>query len=78
MVEILVQDTGAGVPKEDIDRIFTPFFSRKEGGTGLGLSLVQKTVLALGGRVGVENREGGGACFSIRLPSHELRHVARG
>jgi signal transduction histidine kinase len=78
MVEILVQDTGAGVPKEDIDRIFTPFFSRKEGGTGLGLALVQKTVLALGGRVGVENREGGGACFSIRLPSHELRRVARG
>jgi PAS domain S-box-containing protein len=77
-VEIIVQDTGPGVPHEDIDRIFTPFFSRKEGGTGLGLALVQKTVLALGGRVGVENREGGGACFSIRLPSHELRRVARG
>jgi PAS domain S-box-containing protein len=77
MVEILVHDTGAGVPKEDIDRIFTPFFSRKEGGTGLGLALVQKTVLALGGRVDVENREGGGAGFSIRLPSHERRRVAR-
>ena len=78
MVEIIVQDTGPGVPHEDIDRIFTPFFSQKEGGTGLGLALVQKTVLALGGRVGVENREGGGACFSIRLPSHELRRAARG
>lgn len=78
MVEIIVQDTGPGVPHEDIDRIFTPFFSRKEGGTGLGLALVQKMVLALGGRVGVENREGGGACFSIRLPSHERRRVARG
>jgi len=78
MVEIIVQDTGPGVPHEDIDRIFTPFFSQKEGGTGLGLALVQKTVLALGGRVGVENREGGGACFSIRLPSHERRRVAGG
>ena len=78
MVEIIVQDTGPGVPHEDIDRIFTPFFSQKEGGTGLGLALVQKTVLALGGRVGVENREGGGACFSIRLPSHERRRAARG
>jgi PAS domain S-box-containing protein len=78
MVEIIVQDTGPGVPHEDIDRIFTPFFSQKEGGTGLGLALVQKTVLALGGRVGVENREGGGACFSIRLPSHERRRGARG
>jgi signal transduction histidine kinase len=77
MVEIIVQDTGAGVPHDDIDRIFTPFFSQKEGGTGLGLALVQKTVLALGGRVGVENREGGGARFSIRLPSHERRRVAR-
>ena len=77
-VEIIVQDTGPGVPHEDIDRIFTPFFSQKEGGTGLGLALVQKTVLALGGRVGVENREGGGACFSIRLPSHERRRAARG
>lgn len=77
MVEIIVQDTGPGVPHEDIDRIFTPFFSQKEGGTGLGLALVQKTVLALGGRVGVENREGGGACFSIRLPSHERHRVAR-
>jgi len=78
MVEIIIQDTGPGVPHEDIDRIFTPFFSQKEGGTGLGLALVQKTVLALGGRVGVENREGGGASFSIRLPSHERRRAARG
>ncbi|HZY30589.1 MAG TPA: ATP-binding protein, partial [Candidatus Methylomirabilis sp.] len=78
MVEIVVQDTGPGVPPEDINRIFTPFFTRKEGGTGLGLALVHKTVLALGGRVGVENREGGGACFSIRLPSHERRRAARG
>ena len=78
MVEISVQDTGPGIPPEEIDRIFTPFFTRKEGGTGLGLALVQKTVVALGGRVGVENREGGGACFTIRLPSHERRRVERG
>jgi PAS domain S-box-containing protein len=78
MVEIMVQDTGTGIPPEDLDRIFAPFFSRKQGGTGLGLALVQKTVLALGGRVGVENREGGGACFSIRLPFHERRRAARG
>ncbi|MGH7410430.1 MAG: two-component system sensor histidine kinase NtrB [Candidatus Methylomirabilis sp.] len=78
MVEISVQDTGPGIPPEEIDRIFTPFFTRKEGGTGLGLALVQKTVVALGGRVGVENREGGGACFTIRLPSHDRRRVGRG
>lgn len=76
-VEISVQDTGPGIPPEEIDRIFTPFFTRKEGGTGLGLALVQKTVFALGGLVGVENREGGGACFTIRLPVHERRRIAR-
>ena len=76
-VEISVQDTGPGVPPEEIDRIFTPFFTRKEGGTGLGLALVQKTVFALGGLVGVENREGGAACFKIRLPLHERRRIAR-
>ncbi len=78
MVEISVQDTGPGIPPEEIHRIFTPFFTRKEGGTGLGLALVQKTVVALGGTVGVENREGGGACFTIRLPSPERRRKGRG
>lgn len=78
MIEICVQDTGPGIPPEDIDRIFIPFFSRKEGGTGLGLALVQKTILSLGGRVWVENREGGGACFTIRLPLSGRRRVGRG
>ena len=78
MIEICVQDTGPGIPSEDIDRVFIPFFTRKEGGTGLGLALVQKTVLALGGRVWVENREGGGACFTICLPFNERRRVGRG
>jgi PAS domain S-box-containing protein len=78
MIDIRIRDTGPGIPPEDIDRIFAPFFSRKQGGTGLGLALVQKTVIALGGRVGVENHEGGGACFSIRLPSHERRRAVRG
>jgi len=78
MIEICVQDTGPGIPPEDIDRIFIPFFSRKEGGTGLGLALVQKTILALGGRVWVENREGEGACFTIRLPLTERRRLGRG
>ena len=77
-IELSVQDTGPGIPPEDLDRLFTPFFTRKEGGTGLGLSLVQKTVVAHGGRVSVENRDGGGACFTIRLPLHERRRVGRG
>jgi signal transduction histidine kinase len=77
-VELSVQDTGPGIPPEDLDRLFAPFFTRKEGGTGLGLALVQKTVVAHGGRVSAENRDGGGACFTIRLPLHERRRVGRG
>jgi two-component system sensor histidine kinase AtoS len=78
LLELSVEDTGLGIAPEDLDRIFTPFFTRKEGGTGLGLALVQKTVFAMGGRVGVENREGGGACFTVHLPLHERRRSARG
>ncbi len=77
MVEISISDTGSGIPPEDTKRIFTPFFTLKEGGTGLGLALVQKTVLALGGRVDAENREGGGARFTVRLPLTERRVVGR-
>jgi PAS domain S-box-containing protein len=76
-VEIAVSDTGPGIPPEDLKRIFTPFFTLKEGGTGLGLALVQKTILALGGRVDAENREGGGARFALRLPVNERRGVGR-
>jgi two-component system nitrogen regulation sensor histidine kinase GlnL len=70
-VAISVEDTGPGIPPEDLERIFTPFFTRKEDGTGLGLALVQKTVVALGGQVTAANRESGGACFTIRLPYQE-------
>jgi len=73
VVEIVVEDTGPGIPQDDLGRIFTPFFTRKAGGTGLGLALVQKTVVALGGGVSVENREGGGARFTIRLPAAQGR-----
>lgn len=70
-VELVVSDTGVGVPIEDHARIFDPFFTTKlgEGGSGLGLhivfSLVERT---LGGRVSLESHPGQGATFSLRLP----------
>jgi len=66
--EFLVVDNGPGIPGGDRDRIFTPFFTTKDAGTGLGLSLVQKTVLAHGGRVELESTEGVGSLFRILLP----------
>jgi signal transduction histidine kinase len=64
-----VDDNGPGVATEDRERIFTPFFSRKEDGTGLGLSISRKIVESYGGLLTVSDSELGGACFTIFLPS---------
>jgi two-component system cell cycle sensor histidine kinase/response regulator CckA len=71
-VQIEVRDTGTGIAKELQERIFEPFFSTKEvgSGTGLGLSTVYGIVKQTGGFVFVESEPGQGAAFSIVLPRH--------
>jgi signal transduction histidine kinase len=67
-VEVVFTDSGAGIPKEAKERIFEPFFSTKEGGTGLGLALSRQILQAHGGTIGCESIQGGGTTFVIRLP----------
>ncbi|MBI4735770.1 MAG: GAF domain-containing protein, partial [candidate division NC10 bacterium] len=67
-VELSVSDTGGGIPQEILDEVFNPFFTTKEAGTGLGLTLVRRIVRAHGGRVEVENRPGEGVTFRLWLP----------
>ena len=74
LVILTVEDTGVGIPEEDLPKIFDRFYrvdkarSRAAGGTGLGLSIVKDTARQHGGAVTVRRREGGGTCFEVAFP----------
>ena len=65
---IEVSDQGSGISKEDLDRIFHPFFTTRKVGTGLGLPAVRRIVRAHGGRIDVKSMLGEGSTFTIHLP----------
>ena len=65
---ISVRDGGPGISTENLARIFEPFFSTKEGGTGLGLATVHRIVEEHQGRIEVETPQAGGTAFTVRLP----------
>jgi signal transduction histidine kinase len=67
-VEIVFQDTGPGIPENRRNDIFEPFFSTKEGGTGLGLTVSYNIVTAHGGTLDLVNEHEPGACFRLFLP----------
>jgi PAS domain S-box-containing protein len=70
-VWVSVADTGGGIPQEQINRIFEPFYTTKKKGTGLGLMIVQRIVRAHNGRIELESNVGRGTTFKIWLPLHE-------
>jgi two-component system sensor histidine kinase HydH len=67
-VRITVADTGIGIPKEDLPRVFDPYFTTRSSGTGLGLAIVHKIVEAHGGEVRLESEPGHGTTATILLP----------
>jgi signal transduction histidine kinase/CheY-like chemotaxis protein len=67
-VEIIFEDSGPGIPEERWDNIFEPFFSTKEGGTGLGLTVSYNIATAHGGTLDLIEGHGSGACFRLFLP----------
>jgi two-component system, LuxR family, sensor kinase FixL len=75
MVEVAVKDTGPGVPPDLAKRLFSPFLSTKTSGMGVGLSICRRIVEAHGGRMWLEDSQGGGADFRFTAPlaSKELR-----
>jgi len=66
--EMEVEDEGVGIPIEQIDRIFDPFYTTRSGGTGLGLANVERIVRAHEGDVSVRSKTGQGTCFTLRFP----------
>nr|MDJ0790206.1 ATP-binding protein [Myxococcota bacterium] len=65
---IRVADNGPGVPPGLREKIFYPFFTTRESGSGIGLATVQKVVASHGGTLALESRPGCGACFGVHLP----------
>lgn len=72
-VEVLIEDTGPGIPVNKWETIFEPFVTTKADGTGLGLSISYGIILAHGGTLGLTDGRGKGACFRITLPVGDVQ-----
>ncbi|MNL53393.1 Sensor protein kinase WalK [compost metagenome] len=76
-LSIFVLDRGPGIPASELDAVLQPFYrlessrSRDTGGTGLGLAIAQQLAAAIGGRLILSNREGGGLSAEIRIAPDE-------
>jgi signal transduction histidine kinase/putative methionine-R-sulfoxide reductase with GAF domain len=67
-VELTIQDSGIGIPQGDLEKLFDPFFSTKEGGIGLGLSIAHRIIDQHHGKIEVDSTPGKGTRFTISLP----------
>jgi len=75
MVKVSVQDTGVGIAREDLDKVFEPFFTRKSKGTGLGLTICNELVNLHQGKIEINSRQGEGTTVCVHLPVYRRNHV---
>ncbi len=68
LISLRMADTGVGIPEDDAQNLFQPFFTTKESGTGLGLVISRKLLAKMGGSIALESREGRGTTVHIALP----------
>jgi signal transduction histidine kinase len=68
-LRVSIEDSGIGIPAENMDRLFTPFFTTKPAGTGLGLSITRRIIEQHGGTINASSKQGSGTCFQIFLPA---------
>jgi signal transduction histidine kinase len=71
-ISVAVEDSGPGIPEDEVDRIFRPFWSRDGGGTGLGLAIARELATAHGGKILLETEPGRGTRFQLVLPAFPL------
>jgi signal transduction histidine kinase len=72
LVELVVTDTGPGIPRSHLGRLFVPGFTTKETGSGFGLAIAERVVAAHHGRITVDSEEGRGTTITITLPTDKL------
>ncbi|MCD6243110.1 PAS domain S-box protein [Candidatus Bathyarchaeota archaeon] len=72
-IEITFRDTGVGISEEDIKKLFTPFFTTKAKGMGIGLTICKKFVEEHGGKIDVQSKKGEGTVFTVKLPIKQVK-----
>lgn len=76
-IEVTVADSGPGIPAENLEKVFEPYFTTKEKGSGLGLAIVKHNAEMHGGRATVTSELGRGTCFTIILPARSLFRIRK-
>ena len=76
-ISVNIEDTGCGIPEESINKIFIPYYTSKQHGTGLGMPVVRNIVEKINGEIRIESEVGKGTTFTVSLPIEDCRLKAK-